>query len=105
MSKHTPGPWRLVEGELYNEHYHAIEGGCGYHDFDDGATSEGFRLTGYAPEAVARLVVAAPEMLEALATLLGACEFDCMDDKSNVYRSAMIDARAAIARAEGRDEK
>jgi hypothetical protein len=47
-------------------------------------------------------MAAGPELLEALATLVGIAETDCMDDKSNVWRSAMIDANAAIAKAEGR---
>lgn len=42
---------------------------------------------------------AAPALLEALAHLLGAAECDCMEHKSNVWRSYMIDARAAIAKA------
>ncbi len=32
----------------------------------------------------------------ALAALVGMAELDCMDDKSNVWRSAMIDARHAL---------
>jgi hypothetical protein len=50
----------------------------------------------------ARLLAAAPELLAAIATLVGIAEADCMDDKSNVWRSAMLDALAAIAKAEGR---
>lgn len=40
-------------------------------------------------------------MLAALERLLAVAEFDCLDDKSNVWRSNMLDARAAIARARG----
>ena len=50
----------------------------------------------------ARLMAAAPELLAAISTLVGIAETDCMDDKSNVWRSAMIAADAAIAKAEGR---
>jgi hypothetical protein len=49
----------------------------------------------------ARLIASAPDLLAALCPLLGIAEADCMDDKSNVWRSAMITARAAIARATG----
>jgi hypothetical protein len=51
----------------------------------------------------ARLIATAPDLVAALATMLGVAEMDALDDKSNVWRSAMIDARAAIAKAEGRD--
>jgi hypothetical protein len=47
-------------------------------------------------------MAAGPELLAALATLVGVAELDCMDDKSNVWRTALIDANAAIAAAEGR---
>lgn len=47
----------------------------------------------------AALAAAAPDLLNALCTLMGALETDCMDDKSNTYRSAMINARTAIKKA------
>jgi hypothetical protein len=47
------------------------------------------------------LYAAAPDLLAVLCEMLGAAETDLLDDKSNVWRSAMIDARAAIAKAEG----
>ena len=36
------------------------------------------------------------ELVVIVATMLGAAEIDCLDDKSNVWRSAMLDARAAL---------
>jgi hypothetical protein len=36
-------------------------------------------------------------LIKACATMLGCAEIDCMDDKSNVWRSAMLDARDALA--------
>ena len=42
------------------------------------------------------------DLLAALAPMLGMAEADCMDDKSNVWRSAMITARAALAKATGK---
>ncbi len=42
----------------------------------------------------------APKLLKALATMLGISEADCLDDKSNVWRSAMINAQQAINEAE-----
>lgn len=38
-------------------------------------------------------------LVEALATMLGCAETDCLDDKSNVWRSAMIDAGDALKEA------
>lgn len=52
-------------------------------------------------EREAHLVDAAPDLLAVICEMLGAAETDLLDDKSNVWRSAMISARAAIAKAEG----
>jgi hypothetical protein len=49
----------------------------------------------------AHLVAAAPDLLAALCEMLGAAETDLLDDKSNVWRSAMNDARNAIDKAQG----
>jgi hypothetical protein len=54
-------------------------------------------------EREAHLVAAAPDLLAVICEMLGAAETDLLDDKSNVWRSAMISARAAIAKAEGAD--
>ena len=97
-SKHTQGPWRTngCTVEVANAWALRIAGAV-----------PPSTLNGYAPKSLdeakanARLIAAAPEMLEALATLIGCAETDGMDGKSNVWRSAMIDARAAIAKATG----
>ena len=62
----------------------------------------GWRLiaTIYNP-ADADLIAAAPDLLAVVCEMLGAAETDLLDDKSNVWRSAMISARAAIAKAKG----
>lgn len=52
-------------------------------------------------EREAHLVAAAPDLLAVVCEMLGAAETDLLDDKSNVWRSAMISARAAIAEAQG----
>ena len=49
----------------------------------------------------AALVAAAPDLLAVICEMLGAAEIDLLDDKSNVWRSAMNNARAAIAKATG----
>lgn len=90
-SNYTPGPWKLAAGRLIE----TTSGG-----FTIGR--EGWNGSPVELDANARLAAAAPELLSALAAMLGAAEVDCVDDKSNVWRSAMIDAQAAIAKAEGR---
>ena len=68
-----------------------------YGVFDHTAPGESLKSC----ERRARLIAAAPKLLAALAHMLGAAEADCMDDKSNVWRSYMLDARAALAKARG----
>jgi hypothetical protein len=41
------------------------------------------------------------EMLAVLCEMLGAAETDLLDETSNVWRSAMNDARTAISKAKG----
>lgn len=72
---------------------------------DMGQADKTLRATAGAPfdrtAALLRLERENAELLAALSSLLGALEVDAMDDKSNVYRSMMIDARAAISKATG----
>lgn len=81
MSKHTPGPWHVIErtngqafsigcqvqtkGNFVTTHYIA--------NITDGATPQA--------EADARLIAAAPDMLEALRELLG--DFGCIVTAAN----------------------
>jgi hypothetical protein len=92
MNKHTPAPWVIAHGrciygsgDLVKPFVASVED-----DHNDSETA-----------ANARLIAAAPDLLEALCEMLGAAEIDCMDDKSNVWRGLMINARAAIAKATG----
>lgn len=39
------------------------------------------------------------DLLDVLSEMLGAAETDVLDDKSNVWRSLMLDAREIIAKA------
>lgn len=48
------------------------------------------------PAELAGLFADAPKMLALIAYMLGAAEADCLDDKSNEWRSHMIAARALL---------
>ena len=91
MSKHTPGPWQV-----------------GHFDSNMICDSDGAnrgcapiaRVEGTAAErrANARLIAAAPELLEALRGLLD----PATNEDGEWYRQAREAARAAIAKAEGK---
>ena len=101
MSKHTPGPWRRCGG--FTPAYCAIHSNDGYIVFglaDPGAhTEQGQPIK--APDtdtqhANARLIAAAPDLLEAL--------WVCMEHNRLHHgdsHNTVIQARAAIAKAEG----
>lgn len=90
---HTPGPWEVAPTlalEIISRTHGIIAKPC-----SGNMVSAPFN---------ARLMADAPTLLAqrdalaaALATMLGAADTDCLDDKSNVWRSAMLDARAALA--------
>lgn len=90
MSKHTQGPWTW--GGVTN-----TDEPAGYYSVADAGGAVICRLTGQ-PAANARLIAAAPELLEAVRDLLD--EHDhyggCPDSSP-----AWATARAAIAKAEG----
>lgn len=90
--KHTPGPW-YTDG-----------GACGV--FHDGGTSRIATIEGNFTSvriANARLIAAAPELLEALKRI-GDPEFRYAsdDDEDTQLSMRIADARAAIAKATGR---
>jgi len=89
-AQHTPGPWRLTT--LPEGRWVEVYGG---HPEDDVAQAVGV------PNA--RLIAAAPELLEALERISAIGEW--LDDDQDVfaacYRTWVIEARAAIAKAKG----
>jgi hypothetical protein len=101
MNKHTPGPWFAEANDSYWE-VNPMNGG------DDGipfsvanvcCSSPGYRDGGL-QEANARLIAAAPELLEALRELLEDTQHanhDCGD----LSYCPVSKARAAIAKATG----
>lgn len=112
MSKHTDGPWTLTNGlQLFDEDYirkrgednlkiyWQVSAGKGFLD-DDGF---GFSFTSHANEADARLIAAAPELLEALEELSGIVQglLDGDDCQNSIDSFTLQPARAAIAKAKG----
>ena len=95
MNKHTPGPWTV---NAYNE----IESGavriC---SVDIEETNAG--LNGGEGQANARLIAAAPDLLEALRLQVSAFDGDALDEIEEGYGLATAQrvdaARAAIAKA------
>ena len=102
-TKHTPGPWRAEEvfpggGPEFSikaagKDYHVC--GCGAYQHSHPAAS----FTRDEGQANARLIAAAPELLEALRGMVG------LHDNGTAYDSAttIAYARAAILKAEGKD--
>lgn len=92
MSKHTPGPWRYW---LCKDGSH--DSRSDYVQIASGKTHVAQVRIVSTTEADMRLMVAAPELLEALRDLL-----EWFDDESKSPRPAPLKkARAAIAKAEG----
>ncbi len=89
---HTPGPWQQhaprIDGKI-DQTYREITAWNGFHP-------EGFGLSGFMSEADARLIAAAPEMLEALDKI--ACFAPGNGDVCEIIAKV---ARSAIAKATG----
>lgn len=96
MSKHTPGPWNMTAdgGGFY------VEGGdllvAWAQEVDPCPSGAEDYFPGDTTEANARLIAAAPELLEALELLTAGIE----NSVSDTY-IPLVKARAAIAKATG----
>jgi hypothetical protein len=91
MSKHTPGPWKVAKPQKSHANGKLMYGIVGPEivaDYEDWGFTE----------ANARLIAAAPDLLEVLSEVVkfwdSIVPTDCINDMH-------IKARAAIARAEG----
>lgn len=101
-TKHTPGPWQVngswLNIETGNRHT-AVEsvlpGGFGM------VASLEHSFTRESEEANARLIAAAPELLEALKELVNDGECYCADNVASKETCRHCKARAAIAKAQG----
>lgn len=96
MSSHTPGPW-IVDSQPEGTHKIRHNGPYGHSVVALVPPAEGWSLLHQ--DHNARLIAAAPELLEAVKALLADNERAYPADLGNVAAAA---ARAAIAKAEGR---
>lgn len=89
MSEHTPGPWTAIQ----------VEGGE-WTIWREGTNHFVTETTGtMATEANARLIAAAPDLLEALEALVDPC--DCYGRERGDHSVLCNRARDAIAKARG----
>lgn len=111
---HTPGPWRVVgaKEEPHGPRYYRIESSLIRADAQNLVADVNIYNYGTEGIANARLIAAAPDLLEALRLLLDACargpfgKQDWVDYESDPERRwgyFTNQARAAIAKAEGRE--
>ncbi len=110
MSEHTPGPWEAKDGTVIRRD-HDADGGATY--LYDTVATMSIGVKG-SPRANARLMAAAPDLLEALRDLLSVlrgehealgCDWSTEDNGKPsapcVGCTAMSQARAAIESVEG----
>ena len=92
VTKHTPGPWTHIPGGF------TIKAPSDHHSFQLIASLSTGMKTRSEVEANARLIAAAPDLLEALQTIAG-----YLDDTAacNSDKAMASTARAAIAKATG----
>jgi hypothetical protein len=97
MSEHTPGPWRFSQ-DGDEPYWHVdLPGPCGVRHGCGNAMV-------YTTEADARLIAAAPELLDALKEVADGCKYRLRKGDDNGDRHTLRLCRAAIAKAEGRGE-
>lgn len=99
-AQHTPGPWRIKQSSANGNNFIYPEGS------EDAICGVRFHLDFDAHEANARLIAAAPDLLEAVEVLLGGLEAEYPESKFGIdfrtqMRIRMNKARAAIAKARG----
>lgn len=100
MSKHTPGPWHWPHDSndlcpVNPDPQHMAVSSILTADGGFGFLGRSSADTLAELDADRRLIAAAPDLLDALKTLLFAA------DDSQSYDAALVSARAAIAKAEG----
>ena len=93
MSGHTPGPWEWEDGEY-------VLWAQGGRKIIDTAPYEGMWIVAENEEANARLIAAAPDLLEALDNLYWLAT---ENERLGVHKETYDKAQAAIAKATGQD--
>ena len=94
MSKHTLGPWEVSEG-YPSDIWHVDMPSRGYSVVVSRA-EEDWDMAVEEVQANARLIAAAPDLLDALENMIDACEhWEDQDDP------VLVAARGAIAKAQG----
>ena len=97
MSEMTPGPWEVIPGDTIRRPRLIRASGftiaeCFWNEHMEGE-----------PEANARLIAAAPELLAALKRALSVLQSECGHSASMIWFAELeAQALAAIAKAEGR---
>lgn len=97
QTKHTPGPWKLEGNPRFDEETGCYAGGYGIVGELEIICELCERLAPLEAEANARLIAAAPELLETLERLTYEAE-----RRAGVPKHFIAQARAAIAKAEGK---
>lgn len=99
MKTHTPGPWELHSwGDASFEVLASETTVCNVPGFDDDTADAG------RAEADARLIAAAPELLEALIAAKGTIEYLLANSDNGPAENCIEILAAAIAKAEGAAE-
>ena len=99
--KHTPAPWRVSSESphIIKKDYRAIGSDAGFLIASTmGNDNSGFYASEQEADANARLIAAAPELLEALEELIAATQH------LDPCQATVDKARAAIAKAKGEDQ-
>lgn len=94
MSTHTPGPWGIDRNNVHSAQIATIPH-CLNNDWVEVWSPNAFAAGEEEMEANARLIAAAPELLEALCMVLD--DPDALDGRPRTYECV----RAAIAKATG----
>lgn len=107
MNTHTPGPWLLSDDQTYIT---AHDGGTlvcettvqRWRNLDAASASGGKVASRMIPQSIAdaRLIASAPDLLEAVESLLLSPDL-CWDELEPATYKAIETARAAIAKAKG----
>ena len=112
MSEHTKGPWvatlekwhAYVDAVKYGATLSQVDGDGGmvdiYQPANETPAGEWYEMSTEERDANARLIAAAPELLEALEAIIDAADRD-LGDPAGMPGGPIYKARAAIAKARG----